>query len=163
MALLAVVACRDRRPDVTAKLETTTSLVNLLSNARKHTPPGTTVVTAVTKSADGSATVTVTDDGGGIPAEFVDQVFSRFARADAARKGTTPASGAGASEGTIGLGLSMVQSIMEAHGGSVEVTSRAGRTEFALFLPAGAVARPATSERSKATRRHCDSCYQNVT
>ncbi|KRE77251.1 HAMP domain-containing sensor histidine kinase [Arthrobacter sp. Soil762] len=116
-------------------------LVNLLSNARKHTPPGTTVVTAVTKSADGNAAVTVTDDGGGIPAEFVDHVFSRFARADAARKGTAPASGAGASEGTSGLGLSIVQSIMEAHGGSVEVTSRAGRTEFALLFPAGALAR----------------------
>ncbi|QHK21564.1 HAMP domain-containing protein [Pseudarthrobacter psychrotolerans] len=118
-------------------------LVNLLSNARKHTPPGTTVVTAVTRSADGSAAVTVTDDGGGIPAEFVDHVFSRFARADAARKGTAAASGSGASEGTSGLGLSIVQSIMEAHGGSVEVTSRAGRTEFALLLPAGAVAQPA--------------------
>ncbi len=43
-------------------------LVNLLSNARKHTVPGTTVVTAVMKSPDGSALVTVTDDGGGHPA-----------------------------------------------------------------------------------------------
>ncbi|MET3350791.1 UNVERIFIED_ORG: two-component system OmpR family sensor kinase [Arthrobacter sp. UYEF1] len=119
-------------------------LVNLLSNARKHTPPGTTVVTAVTRSADGSAAVvTVTDDGGGIPAEFVDHVFSRFARADAARRGTAPASDAGASEGTSGLGLSIVQSIMAAHGGSVAVTSRAGQTELALLLPAGAVAQPA--------------------
>lgn len=110
-------------------------LVNLLSNARKHTAPGTTVATAVLTSADGSAVITVTDDGGGIPPEFVDHVFSRFARADAARTGTAPASGPAASEGTSGLGLSIVQSIVEAHGGSVEVTSRPGRTEFALRLP----------------------------
>jgi two-component system OmpR family sensor kinase len=110
-------------------------LVNLLSNARKHTAPGTTVVTGILKSADGSAVITVTDDGGGIPPEFVDHVFSRFARADAARTATATASGPAGSEGTSGLGLSIVQSIVEAHGGSVEVTSRPGRTEFALRLP----------------------------
>jgi two-component system OmpR family sensor kinase len=116
-------------------------LANLLSNARKHTDPGTTVVTGVMRSADGSAVVTVTDNGAGIPPEFVDRVFARFARADAAR--TSPArsasgagaGGAAASEGTSGLGLSIVQSIVEAHGGTVEVNSRPGRTEFALRLP----------------------------
>ncbi|MET3721120.1 MULTISPECIES: HAMP domain-containing sensor histidine kinase [unclassified Arthrobacter] len=115
-------------------------LVNLLSNARKHTTPGTTVVSSVRKSADGNAEISVTDDGGGIPPDFVDHVFSRFARADAARKGTAPESGPGASEGTSGLGLSIVQSIIEAHGGTVEVKSRPGRTEFVLRLPAGAAA-----------------------
>jgi two-component system OmpR family sensor kinase len=116
-------------------------IANLLSNARKHTEPGTTVVTGVMRSADGSAVVTVTDNGAGIPPEFVDRVFARFARADAAR--TSPggsASGSGgtraaAAEGTSGLGLSIVQSIVEAHGGTVEVNSRPGRTEFALRLP----------------------------
>ncbi|MCD4852312.1 HAMP domain-containing histidine kinase [Arthrobacter sp. AK01] len=101
-------------------------LANLLSNARKHTDAGTTVVTGVMLSADGSAVVTVTDNGPGIPEDFQSRIFSRFARADAARSG---------SEGTSGLGLSIVESIVEAHGGSVEVTSRQGRTEFALRLP----------------------------
>ncbi|WP_159736534.1 sensor histidine kinase [Arthrobacter sp. 9V] len=101
-------------------------LANLLSNARKHTDPGTTVVTGVMVSADGSAVVTVTDNGPGIPEDFQGRIFSRFARADAARSG---------SEGTSGLGLSIVESIVSAHGGSVEVTSRPGRTEFALRLP----------------------------
>ncbi|WP_426228072.1 HAMP domain-containing sensor histidine kinase [Pseudarthrobacter sp. DSP2-3-2b1] len=110
-------------------------LVNLLSNARKHTPPGTTVVTGVCSAADGSAEVTVTDDGGGMPADFVDQAFSRFARADAARAGTAPASGSAASEGTSGLGLSIVQSIVEAHGGTVTVDSGPGKTVFKLRLP----------------------------
>lgn len=110
-------------------------LMNLLSNARKHTPPGTTVVTGVWKTPEGAAVVTVTDDGGGIPPEFVDQVFARFARADAARAETASAPGASAAEGTSGLGLSIVESIAEAHGGRITVTSQPGRTQFALQLP----------------------------
>lgn len=110
-------------------------LMNLLSNARKHTAAGTTVVTGVGTSPEGTAVVTVTDDGGGIPAEFVDHVFSRFARADAARKSTGAAEGAGAIEGTSGLGLSIVQSIVEAHGGRVTVSSQPGRTQFTVHLP----------------------------
>ncbi|WP_255770020.1 sensor histidine kinase [Pseudarthrobacter sulfonivorans] len=106
-------------------------LANLLSNARKHTPAGTTVAAGVMRSADGSIVVTVTDDGPGIPAEFQGRIFSRFARADAARSG---------SEGSSGLGLSIVESIVEAHGGSVELTSRPGRTEFAIRLPGSKVA-----------------------
>ena len=65
-------------------------LANLLSNARKHTEPGTKVVTGVMRSADGSAVVTVTDNGSGIAPEFIGRVFARFARADASR--TNPAS-----------------------------------------------------------------------
>jgi two-component system OmpR family sensor kinase len=110
-------------------------LVNLLSNARKHTAPGTMVVTGVTRSPEGSAVITVTDDGGGIPPEFLDQVFSRFARADASRAGKGPGSGPAASEGTSGLGLAIVQSIVEAHGGTVTVRSQPGFTEFSLRLP----------------------------
>jgi two-component system OmpR family sensor kinase len=101
-------------------------LVNLLSNARKHTDPGTTVTAAVARSATGEAVITVTDDGPGVPPELQQTVFSRFTRADKARTGT---------DGTTGLGLSIVQAIVEAHGGSVELASRPGRTEFAVYLP----------------------------
>jgi two-component system OmpR family sensor kinase len=110
-------------------------LMNLISNARKHTPPGTTVVAGVGKTPEGAAVVTVTDDGGGIPPEFVDQVFARFARADAARAVTGDREAASAAEGTSGLGLSIVESIAEAHGGRVTVTSQPGRTQFTLQLP----------------------------
>jgi two-component system OmpR family sensor kinase len=144
-------------------------LANLLSNARKHTGPGTTVVTGVQRTSDGSAVVTVTDNGPGIAPEFVGRVFGRFTRADAAR--TNPAAAptpartrlpvphlplrpprppattsvaaataatvsAASAEGTSGLGLSIVQSIINAHGGTVGVTSVPGRTEFTVRLPA---------------------------
>jgi two-component system OmpR family sensor kinase len=104
--------------------------VNLLSNARKHTPAGTTVTASVGRSARGEAVITVVDDGPGIPAELQERVFSRFARADQAR---TVSGG----EGSTGLGLSIVEAIVAAHGGTVELTSRPGRTEFAVYLPAG--------------------------
>jgi two-component system OmpR family sensor kinase len=70
----------------------------------------------------------VTDDGPGIPADLRDTVFSRFTRADKARTST--------GEGSTGLGLSIVDAIVKAHGGSIDVTSRPGRTEFAVYLPA---------------------------
>lgn len=101
-------------------------LLNLLSNAYKHTDPGTTVVAGVRPGADGSVVVTVTDDGPGIDPGFQEAIFDRFSRADQARSGTA---------GTTGLGLSIVQAIVEAHGGTIELTSRPGRTEFAVRLP----------------------------
>ena len=100
-------------------------LLNLLSNAYKHTDAGTTVVAGV-RSEGGRAVITVTDDGPGIPEDFQDVIFDRFARADQARSGST---------GTTGLGLSIVQAIVRAHGGSIELASRPGRTEFTVRLP----------------------------
>ena len=143
-------------------------LANLLSNARKHTGPGTIVVTGVKRAPDGYAEVTVGDNGPGIAPEFVDRVFARFTRADASRRNplaltapgtgggslprrplhaprspepasgiatTSPAATSASAEGTSGLGLSIVQSIVEAHGGTVTVTSVPGRTEFTVRLP----------------------------
>ncbi|GHG42431.1 sensor histidine kinase [Sinomonas cellulolyticus] len=109
-------------------------LVNLLSNARKHTPPGTTVTASAGRSARGDAVLTVTDDGPGIPPDLQRTVFSRFTRADKAR--------AAGGEGSTGLGLSIVEAIVKAHGGSIDLTSRPGRTEFAVYLPATPVSQP---------------------
>ncbi|GAB4096768.1 HAMP domain-containing sensor histidine kinase [Brachybacterium horti] len=103
-------------------------IVNLLSNARKHTPAGTHV--SVRLRVEGErAVLEVEDDGPGIDPEILPDVFSRFTRADRARSG---------SENTTGLGLSIVRAIAEAHGGTVEVASRPGRTVFTLSLPLGA-------------------------
>ena len=101
-------------------------LANLLTNARVHTPTGTTVTTRLSTTPDGWATVSVVDDGPGIPPDLLPDVFERFARADSSRSRAA---------GSTGLGLAIVAAVVEAHHGRVEVTSRPGHTEFAVHLP----------------------------
>jgi two-component system OmpR family sensor kinase len=99
---------------------------NLLSNARAHTPPGT-PVTVRTLIRDGEAVVEVADRGPGLPAEHAARVFERFFRADPSRARTS---------GGSGLGLSIVASIAEAHGGRAEVDSTPGEgAVFRVLLP----------------------------
>jgi two-component system, OmpR family, sensor kinase len=102
-------------------------LVNLMSNAAKHTPEGTTVTVSLTTTENPPAVrVSVTDSGPGIPEELQPALFERFVRGDSAR------SNAGTSTG---LGLAIVQAVTTAHGGSVSVTSRPGHTSFVITLP----------------------------
>jgi two-component system, OmpR family, sensor kinase len=117
-------------------------LANLLANARMHTPPGTTVTTGLSPEpglvsagpgASGGATLTVVDDGPGIPPAVLPQVFERFARGDTSRSRAA---------GGSGLGLSIVAAVVEAHSGTVEVTSRPGRTAFVVRLPPNAPSIP---------------------
>ncbi|MFE0032311.1 HAMP domain-containing sensor histidine kinase [[Kitasatospora] papulosa] len=107
-------------------------LVNLLANARTHTPSGTTVTVRV-REARGElpwVTLEVQDNGPGIPAELQPHVFERFARGDASRSRNA---------GSTGLGLAIVQAVAAAHGGLAEVRSVPGDTVFAVHLPADAV------------------------
>ncbi|MER6734704.1 ATP-binding protein [Streptomyces puniciscabiei] len=101
-------------------------LANLLSNARNHTPPGTTV-TARVRRDNQRLCVDVEDNGPGIPPELLPHVFERFARGDSARSRAT---------GSTGLGLAIVQAVTTAHGGGVSVDSRPGRTVFTVYLSA---------------------------
>lgn len=101
-------------------------VVNLLANARKHTPEGTVVTTGV--HVEGPwAVVTVSDNGPGIDPSIRDTLFERFARADVARAHNP--------EGSTGLGLAIVAAVMDAHHGTATVDSEPGRTTFALRLP----------------------------
>ena len=141
-------------------------LANLLSNAGKHTPPGSTVsvaltvsdaaaspavpaatagtaATAATAGASGASVVqrgvappgprvelSITDDGPGISAELLPELFERFTRGEAGR--ARDASAAGKSTG---LGLAIVDAVVAAHGGAIVVTSHPGMTRFAILLP----------------------------
>ncbi|MFI5588201.1 sensor histidine kinase [Amycolatopsis sp. NPDC051758] len=116
-------------------------LANLLANARTHTPPGTTVVTTLARSADGSAVLTVTDNGPGIAPDLLPDVFERFARGDSSRSRNA---------GSTGLGMAIASAVVLAHHGTIEVHSRPGRTEFAVRLP---VAVPAQRVHSVGVRR----------
>ena len=95
-------------------------VTNLLTNARKYTPAGSTVTVTGT-----SAGFTVHDDGPGFPADLAPRAFERFTRGDAAR---TRAGGAG-------LGLSLVEAIVAAHRGTVDLTSVPGDTTITVTLP----------------------------
>ena len=116
-------------------------VVNLLANARTHTPAGTRVETGI-EVREGQAVIQVSDDGPGIPEEIQHQVFERFTRADTSRSRA-----AGAASGTsTGLGLAIVAAVVEAHHGRVTVASRPGRTTFSVWLPIeslGSAAAPA--------------------
>ncbi|MBO9577154.1 MAG: two-component sensor histidine kinase [Microbacteriaceae bacterium] len=104
------------------------AVANLLRNAAVHTPDGTNVVARV-RVEGGDAVVEVEDDGPGIQPELVGQVFGRFVRGDASRSRAT---------GSTGLGLAIVEAVAQAHGGSADVESAAGRTRFRIVLPAQA-------------------------
>ncbi|MFF1476221.1 ATP-binding protein [Streptomyces sp. NPDC058301] len=100
-------------------------LVNLLGNARTHTPPGTTVTARVARQG-AWAVLEVEDDGPGIPPALLPHVFERFARGDASRS---------RAHGSTGLGLAIVQAVVAAHGGRVSVRSAPGSTVFSVHLP----------------------------
>ncbi|MEU7786783.1 HAMP domain-containing sensor histidine kinase [Amycolatopsis sp. NPDC049159] len=100
-------------------------LDNLLANAAVHTPPGTPVHVSVS-SSPGEAVVAVTDAGPGIAPADQERIFDRFFRVDDSRT---------RGNGGTGLGLSVVQSLVTAHGGTVAVTSEPGRTVFTVRLP----------------------------
>lgn len=100
-------------------------LVNLLANARVHTPAGTRVTTSV-RSEAGRVRITVRDDGPGIAPALMPHLFQRFTRGDAARS-----PGGGSS----GLGLAIVQAVVQAHGGSLDVDGTPGATSVTVRLP----------------------------
>jgi two-component system, OmpR family, sensor kinase len=106
-----------------ALLQVTT---NLLANAREHTPARTPVEVRLHRDGE-RAVVEVTDHGPGMPEDVAEHVFDRFYRADPARTRAL---------GGTGLGLAIVAGIVEAHGGTITVTSRPGEgSTFSFTVP----------------------------
>jgi len=99
---------------------------NLIDNAVKYTPSGGRVDVEVRREVD-AALLRVKDTGPGIPADELPRIFDRLFRGDTSR-----------TERGLGLGLSLVKAIVEAHGGAVEVVSEMGRgSTFSVSLPLG--------------------------
>ena len=102
-------------------------VANLLANARAHTPAGTKITVEIQQDSDGIR-IAVSDNGPGLSAEDQAKIFERFYRADTSRVRVD-------GEGS-GLGLSIVDAVMKAHGGSVSVQSELGKgATFTLFFP----------------------------
>lgn len=108
-------------------------VINLLSNAAKFSPPGATVTVAV-RRAGHAYCIAVRDHGSGIPDEFKDRIFSKFAQADSSDT---------RAKGGTGLGLSIVKEIVARHNGAVSFTSNPGEgTEFTVEIPAAEMSAP---------------------
>ncbi|MEV7973468.1 ATP-binding protein [Cellulomonas sp. NPDC089187] len=100
-------------------------LLNLLSNARVHTPPGSTVTVSV-RDEGTQVVLRVRDDGPGIAEPLRSRLFERFTRGDESRNRAA---------GSTGLGLAIVHAVVTAHSGTIEVDSTPGATTFTVRLP----------------------------
>jgi heavy metal sensor kinase len=120
-------------------------MLNLVSNAVTHTPPGTHIDLAVYREPDGQARLVVADDGPGIPADHVEHLFDRFYRVDKAR--------ARSGDGGSGLGLAIASWIASIHGGTIEADSELGDgAVFTVRLPLAGSEQPvAANGRPPAT------------
>jgi len=118
------------------------ALFNLISNALKFTPPGGTVTLAARRTADRIALI-VADTGVGVPREDQARIFEKFERGSPHARQSGP-----------GLGLSLVKSFIELHGGTVEMDSRPGSgTTVTCYLNATPAAVAAPPAAAPAVRR----------
>jgi two-component system sensor histidine kinase KdpD len=114
-------------------------LVNLLENASKYTPPGSTVTLSAEAIAD-RLCVTVADDGPGLPAGREEAVFQKFTRGE--RESATPG---------VGLGLAICRAIVESHQGKITAAQRpGGGATFTFTLPLGIPPLPAVESEAQA-------------
>jgi len=105
---------------------------NLLINAIEHSPSGSQITVSTSRAENGDVVLTVEDSGGGIPEHDLSKVFDAGWRATSSR---TPEQLWGRSPGA-GLGLAIVQGIVEAHSGGISVQNIPGGCRFDVRLPA---------------------------
>jgi signal transduction histidine kinase len=119
------------------------AVTNVLDNAIKYSPVGSTVRIKVARLGD-QALLAIADEGPGIPSEYREHIFHRFFRVDQARS----RDGGGA-----GLGLAIAKWAVEMHGGQITVDQpRGGGSEFVIRLPLAPTV--AAAEEQKTTHVH---------
>jgi signal transduction histidine kinase/DNA-binding response OmpR family regulator len=113
-------------------------LANLLNNAAKYTPEGGLITVSAAKVGS-EAHICVRDNGMGIPAEMLAKVFDLFTQVDRSLD---------RSQGGLGIGLTLVQRLVELHGGHVQVTSEGPGhgSEFTVCLPLALAAPPSEDD-----------------
>ncbi|HEY0251849.1 MAG TPA: ATP-binding protein, partial [Kofleriaceae bacterium] len=141
IANTAAYRLRARHPERPLKLEISRALPeihvdpvlfrrvvdNLLENAHKYTPDGTSTIELAVKQTDDQIVFEVADKGVGIAAEDLPNVFTAFFRAERSRSRET---------GGVGLGLTLARRIADAHGGTVSLESQLGQgTTARLMIP----------------------------
>jgi PAS domain S-box-containing protein len=125
----------DLRPVMVDPDRIVQAIVNLLSNAAKFAPTGSTVTVAAT-SSDQFVTVTVSDEGEGIAPENLNRLFRKFQQVD---------SSSSRRRGGTGLGLAITKALVEQHGGRISVDSELNKgTRFSLTLPVATAAEAAS-------------------
>jgi two-component system heavy metal sensor histidine kinase CusS len=107
---------------------------NLLANAIRHTPRGG-VIALKAQALPAALQITVANDGVPVAPEHLKRIFERFYRVDPSRTTSAPTDGLQVSTGSAGLGLAIVQTIMELHGGSAEAFAETGGMRFVLTYP----------------------------
>ncbi|MGH6821090.1 MAG: sensor histidine kinase, partial [Methylocella sp.] len=123
--------------------------INLLSNAIKFTPSGGSVVIKAARTASGGLSISVRDNGLGIPAHEIEIAMGAFSRGSYAKKKAIDGAG---------LGLPIVKGLMEVHGGSIGIMSRPGKgTEVLLDFPPGRVLDGPRGEVLSASTIHSES------
>ncbi len=145
----------DRFPGATVRADPgrlVQALGNLVTNAIKHSPPGEEIVVEIT-AREPNVRVCVRDRGPGVPAEFLSKLFSPFAQAD-----STDARSAGGA----GLGLYIVRTLIEAHGGAVGHDAHGSGAAFYFEIPLatsalGDAPRPLRALRARRDSRPRDS------
>lgn len=112
------------------------AIVNLVTNALRHTPPGGRITLRASRAAEhGATTVSVEDTGEGLSPELLEKAFEPYARGPAGSSTSPDAARLGVPSGA-GLGLAIVRGIMEIHGGTATLASEPGRgTRVTLLFP----------------------------
>jgi two-component system cell cycle sensor histidine kinase PleC len=120
--------------------------INLLGNAIKFTPPGGQITLGVGRREDGGQILSIKDTGPGIPKEEMPRVMQAFGQGSLAHTGA---------EGGSGLGLPIVKSLVELHGGTFELLSEVRRgTEAVVCLPKERVLQPVEPLQPLGEERH---------